>query len=86
MYLKNRRVWSSRTSLLLQAGLQRDNAASTGDLARFQMTTKKPPARENRGLRVSGAENRNRTYDLRVTSALLYRTELFRLQWESISV
>ena len=33
----------------------------------------KKPGLEDRAFCVSGAENRNRTYDLRVTSALLYR-------------
>lgn len=37
----------------------------------------KKPGFENRAFRVSGAENRNRTYDLRVTSALLYRLSYF---------
>jgi hypothetical protein len=37
----------------------------------------KKPGLEDRAFCVSGAENRNRTYDLRVTSALLYRLSYF---------
>ena len=40
---------------------------------------------ESQEKHVAGAENRNRTYDLRVTSALLYRTELFRRVWGKAS-
>jgi hypothetical protein len=39
----------------------------------------KKPGLEDRAFCVSGAENRNRTYDLRVTSALLYRLSYFGL-------
>lgn len=35
------------------------------------------PGLEDRAFCVSGAENRNRTYDLRVTSALLYQLSYF---------
>jgi hypothetical protein len=37
----------------------------------------KKPGLEDRAFCVTGAENRNRTYDLRVTSALLYRLSYF---------
>ncbi len=37
----------------------------------------KKPGFEDRAFCVAGAENRNRTYDLRVTSALLYRLSYF---------
>jgi hypothetical protein len=37
----------------------------------------KKPGLEDRASSVAGAENRNRTYDLRVTSALLYRLSYF---------
>ena len=35
---------------------------------------------------VSGAENRNRTYDLRITNALLYRLSYFGLGFTSLTV
>ncbi|GEM_PF-2471027 len=37
----------------------------------------KKPGLKDRAFWFAGAENRNRTYDLRVTSALLYRLSYF---------
>lgn len=43
---------------------------------KHSLETKKPGL-EDRAFGVAGAKNRNRTYDLRVTSALLYRLSYF---------
>ena len=55
-------------------------------MAVLTTTETKKPGLQDRAFRVSGAENRNRTYDLRVTSALLYRLSYFGVHVATLAV